>query len=395
MPAVSDPALIETFEILQKAGSFAYQNEKIPLDVLVCCEAVKWMTKNGLTDGSASAVASFANVLMHVYGDFDTSAKLAELAILITNRLKKKFNEPRALNTANAFVLSWVRPLRTRLKYHVRAYESGVVSGNLEGASVARFKTSWTMMYAGMRLVEIESLCRAGVPELRKWECTFDANLLSMVWQVALNLLGKSDGTTGLIGEAMDETMEPYAGMPFKMVVDIWKRYLFVIFGEWEEGAKNALEAGDICSKKMSGMMFGMEILIRGILLWGATRQANESTYKKAAQQVLKQLKALVKKGCINLVGPTKLLEAEQATVAAKKRQAHSLFEESISTCTAHQFHQFAGLANERYALFLSELGESKSARLHTSQAIDCYSQWGAKRKVELLKSDALNSTQN
>jgi len=53
MPRVSDPQLIETFDILHKAGSFAYQLENIPLYVMVYCEALKWMNKNGMTDASA------------------------------------------------------------------------------------------------------------------------------------------------------------------------------------------------------------------------------------------------------------------------------------------------------------------------------------------------------
>ena len=388
MPHVSDPMLIETFEFLQKAGSFAYQAEKLQLYVLVCCEAVRWMSKNGLTDGSAVAIASFANVLMHVYGDFDTGSKLAELAILITNRLKKKFNEPRALNTANAFVLSWVRPLRSRLKYHNQAYESGMASGNVEGASVARMKSSWTMMYAGTPLVELESFCREGIPQLRKMELSFDAHLICMVWQASLNLLGRSNSTTVLVGEAMDENAAPYANPPFNLVVDIWKRYLAVFFGDWEAGATNSLETGDICAKKMSGMMFGMEPFIRGMLLWGMARKSKESKYKKAAQQVLKQIKELVKKGCVNLFGPHKLLEAEQAAIAGKKRQARSCFEEAISMCDNGQFHQYAALANERYAVYLQEIGDTEAAKQHMSQAIVSYGLWGATKKVDLLQRD-------
>ena len=44
-------------------GSFAY-NMNLTLYILLCCESIRWMHKHGLTDTAASAVASFAMMLV-------------------------------------------------------------------------------------------------------------------------------------------------------------------------------------------------------------------------------------------------------------------------------------------------------------------------------------------
>ena len=390
MPHASDPAIIDTMELLLKAGSFAFASDEVTLYVLMCCESIRLMNKHGLTDGSASAMASFANVLMHVYDDFDTSARIAELAVLITNRLKNKFNETRALNTANNNVLGWVRPLRTRLKYHVRATESGLVSGNIEGAYVGKWFAFWVQLYSAMPLAALEAECRITTTKLRKLGLHFYANLGVIVWQISLNLMGKSEHTVLVKGEAMDEASETYSKMPFKMIFSAWRSYLYVIFGDFEAGAEDALLRGDSYTKKMIGMMYGFETFLRGMSLYAMARKG-VTKYKSPAQKVLKQLKTWVKKGCVNLSGVTKLLEGEDAVISKKKKLAYSLFEDAIAVCTQGEFHQFAGLSCERYAICLQENGDVKAASRQISKAIEHYTRWGAFKKVELLKKRRTN----
>ena len=388
MPEVTDPNIRDTLDILQKASGFAYvmDFDRPSLYVLICCESVRLISMHGLTETSASSLASFANILMHVYQDFDTSTRLAELSVFITDRLKNKFTEARALNSSNHMVLGWVRPLRTRMPYHLRAYESGTTSGNIEGAAVAKWHTYFVQMFAGMPLAALEADCRVTIPKLRAMGLTFFANLCVIAWQMSLNLMGRSENTTLLVGEAMDETKPPYTKTPFKEAKNAWKRLAYIMFGEFEEGAEDALDAGDFYNKRFVGLMYGLEGVSRAVSLYAMARKG-QSKYKKSAKRKLKDLKDLVKKGCVNLQGPTRMLEAEDAAMAGKQSQARYFFEDAIGICRKGEYHHYEGLACERFATFLLEMGDYPGYAEKLGLAIECYSRWGATRKVESLKS--------
>ena len=88
-------------------------------------------------------------------------------------------------------------------------------------------------------------------------------------------------------------------------------------------------------------------------------RKTGEAKYKKAAEKVVKQYKVWVKKGCVNLVGLLRLLEAEHLALTPKKRkQAFGLFEDAISVLTGGGFYQHVALACERYSSLLGEMGD-------------------------------------
>ena len=54
-------------------------------------------------------------------------------------------------------------------------------------------------------------------------------------------------------------------------------------------------------------------------------------------------------------------------------------------------FIQDAGIANERFGAYLLSLGLDSDARYHVKEAIRCFSEWGATRKVTLLREDYAN----
>jgi hypothetical protein len=244
---------------------------------------------------------------------------------------------------------------------------------------------SWNLLYAGAPLLEVETFCRSSIPKLRKTGNIFNSALIAMVWQISLNLMGQSRNTIRLIGDAVDETCEPYCTPPLSFVVQIWIRFLCCFFGNWDEGAKSSLENDDFFTKKMMGMMYGLELFHRGMCLYGMAREG-DSKCTKPARSILREMKVYTKKGCINLIGPARILEGEQAVLSKNSKKAKRAFEDAISVCRQGDYVHYAALASERYAIFLHEAGKTKEACQRFSDAIDLYKRWGARAKVELLR---------
>jgi len=293
MSCASDAMEIEKMELLQWAGSSAFTLKKVPLYSMICCQSIQLMCLHGLTDGSASALASFANVLMHVYKDFTIAPRLAEMAITIADRSQDKFFEPQPLNTANFYILAWVRPIRTRLKYHQRTFESGMASGNIEGAWTGKVEGLMVQFFSAMPLKDVEAECRATIPEMRKMGFNFYASFAAIVWQVSLNFLGHpgNENTTILTGEALNEEEHKSNGM-VKFFLDAYRSFSFVLFGDFEKGAEDALERGDALSKGVIGALFGMETFLRGMSLLVMARKRNHPNSRKYRKTGLKIMKS-------------------------------------------------------------------------------------------------------
>jgi hypothetical protein len=330
-------------------------------------------------------MASFANIVTHKFGEFQTGAKLAELAIMIVDRQKNKFNETQALNTANQNILGWVRPIRSRIPFHVRAYESGMMSGNIEGACVGKWFSYFALYHSASPLGLLEEDMRTMLPKAKELGFVMFGTMYSMLLQLVQNLIGMSESTIILKGETMDESEERFQKMPFRLLLGTFQSYGLVVFGDFEKGAENALERGHSYNQKMMGMQYGMEPFYRGISLYVMARRTRLQKYKTPATQVRKQYQIWVKKGCVNLIGLLQLLDAEHLALYGKKKDACKKYEDSISTLTQGGFYNNAGVACERYGAHLAELQQG-DGRSQFEQALEHYTRWGAKKKVELLQ---------
>ena len=81
------------------------------------------------------------------------------------------------------------------------------------------------------------------------------------------------------------------------------------------------------------------------------------------------------------------LLDAEAAILSNKKKKAELLFKEATKSAAEGGSHQNAGLACERHAVYLMEVGEYNEAIAKLADASNHYSRCGATKKVELLQS--------
>ncbi|KAL3912704.1 MAG: hypothetical protein SGILL_006779 [Bacillariaceae sp.] len=384
MSRASDPIAVATMELLQKAVRFAYA-VKPYMYMLLCCEAIKWMNKYGLTDSSAAATSSFANVITHKFDDFKTGARLARLAIFIVDKQKNKFYETQPINTANNNVLGWVTPIKTRMPFHVRAYQSGVASGNLEGACVGKWNQCEILYHTASPLSLLEIELQSMKKKSEKWGYDFFRHFYAILLQLVFNLVGKSENTVKIIGSSADETDPIWQQMPHKAVLEAFQSQTMVFFGDFENGAEDALRRGDSYNHQIMGNQYGLEPFYRGISLYAMWRKTGDKKFKKAAREVRKQYQTWVKKGCVNLKGLLKLFDAEELTMAKKQRDACKKYEDSIRVLLAAGFYSNGGVACERYSAYLGEIGQAAKSKSQLEQAKAHYNRWGAKKKAEIL----------
>ena len=402
MSMITDPAKREAIAFMLKAASFCLDSKNKPLYVLLCCKCVRWTKKYGLTPYTASGFASFANVLMHEYGDWKTAMKIGEIALNIEKRLGSNFTKASTLQKLSSFVLGWVKPLRTCRTNYLEAYRVGILSGNIGGAAMSiLFFSICEFFSGGHKLPDLDEDLRNYISQLEKLKLHPHVLGLRLLWQKVLNLMGApyNQQTTTLTGTAMHGIDVERHMVIYKTNSSLHICNLCAYFSEYEKGADVAMAFGDEFYKIWSGAAyFGKEPFSRALCLYATAIKTGQARYLKAARKARSTIAKWVRSGAINLVHELLILDAEEAVVKQLKKQIGKAYKQAISAAARGGFLQDAGIANERYATYLMSQDMLGDAGFYMKKAVQYYTDWGAARKVELLEQkygEILNMTES
>jgi predicted ATPase len=420
---MEDATKKEALELMIKVASFCLGSKNKPLYILLCCKCVRFTAQYGLTTNTASAFASFANVLMHEHGDWKSALKVAEVAQAVDKRFASNYCKTSTLHKLNLFVLGWVRPLRTCRAGYLEAYRLGMLSGNIEGVGMSILFLMMSQFFSGgCTLQSVDSDLEQYIPQLERLKLHSFALGLRLLWQKVLNLMDVSYNphTFNLTGTAMhgiDIERHPYI---YNTVGRHHICNLCAYFAEYEKGAEIALAMGDSFYQTWSGASyFGFEPFSRALCLYAMVREkpSQAKKYLAAARRARAPMSKWVKLGAINLVHQFAILEAEEMALKGNLMQVKIKYEQAIVMAARGGFLQDCGIAHERFAVFLmrgvegyvvdggcDRGGQGRNGRMmpslsagpnrdsmseathHIEQAVKYFTAWGAHRKVKLLR---------
>jgi tetratricopeptide (TPR) repeat protein len=163
---------------------------------------------------------------------------------------------------------------------------------------------------------------------------------------------------------------------------------LYLYFGEYEKGAKLAIQRGDTYSKGVPAHVWIMiETFTRGMLLYSMARSTRKRQYRNEAKKVHKIIKSWVQKGNPNVKHYNLLLNAEFAALSGKLDTAEGWYQSAIVSATRQGNVHESAFASERYGEFLlEERNDREEARHKIDDSIRRYGEWGAIKKVQLLR---------
>jgi len=201
------------------------------------------------------------------------------------------------------------------------------------------------------------------------------------------NLMGLSEGDD----PCTMKSEEYFRSQQDPTVVGVFYSFqsiLYMYFGDYENGAKLALERGDDYSKRIPSYMFIMiETFARGMSLYAMARLTRKRTYKKHALKVHKTVKSWLRKGNPNVRHYDCLFNAELAALQGKLSTAEGYYHSAIVCATRQGCIHESAFASERYGEFLlTERNNREEARHKFDDALRRYTEWGARRKADMLR---------
>ena len=355
---------------------------------------VQWTCKYGYDVYSAPAFALFGFV-KNLFGPYEKGAQFADRGMqLLEIDPEAKLTESRTTYVAWFMVYPRSKPIHSTLKHLLRGYKVVMEVGDVESAMWSISMYICASIVAGKALKPLAVDCITYLDQMRTLGQDYTYQQTLPFAQGVLNLLGDAEDPLKLSGSAIsteDDYMimiESSDGRIMSFLhLQIFKNMMCNFFGDFEQGAKLALERGDEYEKKNGSPLAMLDSLHQGISLYAMARITKNKRYIKAAKKVKKQVVMWVKKGNVNVLHYIPFLEAEEAALEGKSANASQLYQKAISSAARSGFLHNAALASERYAEYLlHDLKDEERAGQYFQDSIKYYLDWGSEYKAEMLR---------
>ena len=397
MQLMTDPGKIEAIVLLDHLASFCYMSAN-PLLPLVIFRSLHWTIKYGLCEHSPPAFATVAVILTGLLMDFQGGARYGLHALRLIERLRSKVSEGRTTFVVHALVLPWSKPCHTLLKPLLRAYEISMQRGDIESAMGAIFQYISLSFYSGRPLELVEVDCRIYAQQAQELKHPKLETYLNIIRQTILNLMGRSENTTTLTGNAMD--YDEYCRLAgtgedpnLSQFLDLHQNHLYAFFGEYRLCADQAIAMGDQLAKQMPASPFLLvDPLFRGLAAFSMARSTKKRKYVRLAKKAAATMKSWVGKGNPNSMHMQSFLDAELAVLKGKRHVATTNYDAAAGMALRAHFLPHAALAHQRHGEFLLNVASSSTvagwpeeenrireeASFHLKEAAKIFLEWGS-----------------
>jgi tetratricopeptide (TPR) repeat protein len=208
----------------------------------------------------------------------------------------------------------------------------------------------------------------------------------------SLNLLGRSENPSRLIGDAYNE--EQWLPLAIQAndrlgihLLYLNKLILCYLFGEEHQAIQNAVRAEQYLDGVTAMVVVPIFHFYDSLAHLGIFAEASNSEKEAWLNRVNTNQEKMQKwahYAPMNHLHKFYLVEAEKARALGQYWQAVEFYEQAIKGASDHQFIQEEALAYELGAKFYLERGTTKIAQTYMIEAHYAYTRWGAIAKVRI-----------
>ena len=393
LPVMTDPRSLAALDIIRSAllPSFYVNPNLFPLLVF---RGVRLSLRYGQTADSSFAYAGYGLILCGALRRFEEGYRFGQLALKQLERLKGKEMHCRTLVTAYTFTVHWKQHLHDSLKPMLKAYRTGIESGDIEFAALALHQYSCILFFVGEPLGRVEKNLRAFEEKIRELGQDTALEYQRIYHQAVLNLLGRSASELHLAGESYDEDTRIARHRERNdhnalFTVYLLKTMLALLFDRPRQAVKNADAAGAHIVSALASPDERLFAFYDSLATLSGFAALSKTARKQALAKVSGNLDKLEKwtRHCpLNTRHKYDLVKAGFLACKGKTAEALRLFDRSVANATAHGYVQEAALANELAARFCLGLQREKAAREYLREALYGYRKWGATAKIAHLE---------
>ncbi|MCG6133878.1 MAG: AAA family ATPase [Nostoc sp. LLA-1] len=391
---ITDPIKLATMRILTQMVPSAYQVAPMLLPLLIF-QQINISITYGNCAVSAFAYADYGLVLCGVVGNLDAGYQFGRLALNILEHFQILRCKCRTYFVVYGYISHWQEPLKNVLPFFQEGYQVGLETGDLESSALNAHIYCCYAYFAGDELTALASemeIYRQGILQIKQ---TPALNFHLIYQQTVLNLLGRADDLSQLVGEVYNETQS----LPQLQVTNNYsclyylyynKMVLCYLFGQYEQASAYAALVEESYADSMLGMfvitLFNFYSSLVYLALCSSATELAQTEYLEKVAANQEKLKKWSDYAPINHLHKFYLVKAEYNRILGNKSEAIEDYDRAIFLAQEHKYIQEEALAHELAAKFYLAWGKEAIAQSYMTNAYYVYTRWGSSAKVNDLE---------
>ena len=384
------PQKLAAMRMLMTVFSSAYLSQPEYLPILACRQ-VRLSALHGNAPQSAYGYAAYGLLLCGPLGDLKTGYRFGSVAMKLLESEGEERMKCRVWHIVMTFIKPWKEPLHTSLEPLLEAHHSGLSGGDFEYAAFTALVHCYYSYFAGLGLAEVEEKMESFHPVIARLGQRTNSRYLE-TWQRMVHTLRNPDVDPTRFGTDFQEKnlgvlADDRTGLFF---IHFMRMSLEYTFGLFKDAAESSKQAGEYLDGVTANVTLAYYCFLDALIQLACYRSDSDSERLHAAGAQLKRLDDFADHAPQNFLHKVKLIEAEIARVEKREGDALRLYEKAIEGAASGGYLQEEALAFELAAQFYDEMGLSRLARNHFTQAVSRYARWGALGKVEQLQGQTV-----
>ncbi|MEH1951512.1 MAG: AAA family ATPase [Nostoc sp.] len=389
LPQMTDSRSLVVIRILSNITAFAYT--AVPtLFPLIVLNQINLSIKYGNASLSAFAYVAYGVILCSVVGDIESGYRFGKLAESMLTKFQAQEVMLKVIQTFNQMIKPWKEHVRNTLKPLIEVYSNNLETGDLEFGAYCLYTYSYYAYFIGKELAPLERQMATHSNAIKqiKQEPIFYWN--EIYRQMVLNLLGSSENSCCLIGDAYNEqTMLPIhiaandgVAIFYLFICKLQLCYLFTDYSQALESSMKAeqhLYAG--LGMILSAQFYFYDSLVQ-LALYPDVDEENQQKILKKVIANQEKIAHWAHHAPMNYLHKFYLVEAERHRVIGQYLEAIDNYENAIYLAKENEYINEEALACELAAIFYLKWGKQRIAQLYLTDAYYCYVRWGALAKV-------------
>lgn len=398
LPEINDPAKLAVAGILMRLTEPSYV-ENPDFLIIAILKLLTLTVKYGNSKYSAFAYATYGAILCAAFDGFEKGREYGGLAL----RTIDKFNAAPLKAKVNFLIGAgthhWTHPLKEDLAYLMKAYNSGVESGDHSFAAYALTIYMYTLFFMGEPLDNVAENFNKyyGPLKVLHQESTFQE--LILWYQLVENLKTETADPTKITGPICDEdelTAQWRAVNDLNRlgIHNVGKMILHYLFDDIDAALEHAVKGEKYVEAIMGQIFISEYYFYYSLALVAACHSDAPRIGKRIRNRYIRKIKSNQKKtgkwarhAPENFEHQYLLIKAGLAAIEHSFEKAMILFNSSISRAAKNGFLQDEAIANEVAGKIWHALENNEIAAIFMTRAYRCYQRWGAIAKLQRLET--------
>ncbi|MBU1168621.1 MAG: AAA family ATPase [Proteobacteria bacterium] len=391
LPKMTDPYKIATVRILLRMTLSAI-TLNIPLYVLAVMKRFELSTTHGFVPESIPTFATLGSILCGIFDKIHAGTRLCRAAIDIADQYNLVPEKLSANMYFDSSVSFWTEHLNSKISHLLELSRDLSQIGHVQPAALCLTFYAG-ILYTGKNLSELEKEFAQHSKQLSKMGFSYGVIIYQIYMQQIQNLTGGAENPARIQGKIFNlpeflPILKEIGASIFIALATLHEMMAAYMFEDYAYAEKSAKKTDEYIDFTKEIHVYPIMVFYMSLSRLAVYPEAEPHEQKKIRHHVNTNQKKMLfwaEYGPMNILHHYYLVEAELSRVTGKQERASEYYDKAVAASIEHGYIQYEALSNELAAKFWLNREKQLFARAYMENALEAYSRWGAKAKVEHL----------